>query len=94
MHHEKRLEEFKEQYIEEGYVSDTPYQWTIQSDEFERTINEHFTFYTKDGMIQENHAQNVFAIKNVTDKMEKYFTVEVFEDFVEDEKILIVGYKK
>lgn len=94
MHHEKRLEEFKEQYIEEGYVSDTPYQWTIQSDEFERTINEHFTFYTKDGMIQENHAQNVFAIKNVTDKMDKYFTVEVFEDFVEDEKILIVGYKK
>jgi len=45
-------------------------------------------------MIQENHAQNVFTIKNVTDKMEKYFTVEVFEDFVEDEKILIVGYKK
>ena len=94
MHHEKRLEEFKEQYIEEGYVSDTPYQWTIQADEFARTINEHFTFYTKDGMIQENHAQNVFDPKIVKEKMEKFFEVEMFKDFVEDEKILIVGYRK
>jgi hypothetical protein len=45
-------------------------------------------------MIQENHAQNVFDPKMVKEKMERYFEVEMFEDFVEDEKILIVGYRK
>ena len=94
MHHKKRLEEFKEQYIEEGYMSDVPYQWTISSDEYDSTISEHFTFYTKDGMIQEHHTQNVFDPEKVIIKMEKYFDVRMIEDFVEDEKILMVGYLK
>ena len=94
MHHKNRLEEFKEQYIEEGYVSDVPYQWTINSDEYDSTISEHFTFYTKDGMIQEHHTQNVFDPEKVIIKMEKYFDVRMIEDFVEDEKILMVGYLK
>ena len=94
MHHRKRLEEFREQYIEEGFVSDVPYQWTIQADDFDNTINEHFTFYTIDGMIQEHHTQNVFDPDRVKQKMEKYFKVEMIEDFVEDEKILMVGYLK
>ena len=94
MHHKNRLEEFKEQYIEEGYVSDVPYQWAISSDEYDSTISEHFTFYTKDGMIQEHHTQNVFDPEKVIIKMEKYFDVRMIEDFVEDEKILMVGYLK
>ena len=94
MHHPKRLEEFEEQYIEEGYVSDLPYQWTIQSDCFDRTISEHFTFYTPEGIVQENHTQNVFDPSKIRKMMEMYFDVRMIEDFVEDEKILTVGYKK
>ncbi len=94
MHHKERLNEFKEQYIEEGFVSNIPYQWTISCDEYDSIISEHFTFYTKDGMIQEHHTQNVFDLDNVKQKMEKYFKVKAIEDFVEDEKILIVGYLK
>ena len=94
MHHKNRLKEFSEQYIEEGYVSDVPYQWTISSDEYDSTISEHFTFYTKDGMIQEHHTQNVFDPELIIKKMKPYFNVRMIEDFVEDEKILMVGYMK
>ena len=94
MHHLKRLEEFEEQYIEEGYIRDLPYQWTIQSDAYDNTISEHFTFYTAEGMVQENHTQNVFDPETVRKKMERYFDVLIVEDFVEEEKILVVGYRK
>ncbi|MBR5341547.1 MAG: class I SAM-dependent methyltransferase [Erysipelotrichaceae bacterium] len=94
MHNLKRLEEFREQYIEEGYVDSVPYQWTIMSDEYENTINEHFTFYTDEGMIQEHHSQNVFDPEMIQEKMKDLFKTEIIEDFVEDEKLLIVGYKK
>ena len=94
MHSIKRIDEFKEQYIEEGFVLDTPYQWTIMSDEYENLINEHFTFYTKDAMIQEHHTQNVFKLDSVKEKMNNLFNVRAIEDFVEDEKLLLVGRKK
>lgn len=94
MHSIKRIKEFKDEYIEEGYLSDTAYVWTINSDEFDNTINEHFTFYTKDAMIQEHHTQNVFEIEYVKKIMEKYFEVEVIDDFIEDEKVLMIGRKR
>ena len=94
MHSIKRIDEFKDQYIEEGYVLDTPYQWTIMSDPFDNLINEHFTFYTKDAMIQEHHTQNVFDINLIKEKMAKLFDTKIIEDFVEDEKILVIGEKK
>lgn len=93
MHSISRLKEFKDQYIEEGFVLDTPYQWTIMSDPYENLINEHFTFYTKDAMIQEHHTQNVFDIDLVKNKMNNLFDTRVIEDFVEDEKILVIGRK-
>lgn len=94
MHHKERLNEFKDQYIEEGYVDDVPYQWTILSDEFDNTISEHFTFYLNDVMVQEHHVQNVFDLDMIKNKMAKYFDYQIIEDFVEDEKILVVGRKK
>lgn len=95
MHNPKRVEEFLEEYIEEGQIDEeTFYQWTINSDEDERTINEHFTFYKPDGMIQEHHTQNVFEISLVEEKLkENHFTVRCIEDFVEDEKVLFIGKK-
>lgn len=94
MHNTKRIAEFKEEYIEEGELEDIQYQWTINSDEESKTINEHFTFYTSDGMIQEQHTQHVFDIGLIIRKMENAgFTVKYIEDFIKDEKVLLVGRK-
>ena len=95
MHHLNRLNEFSLGYIEEGYVKDIAYQWTINSDIIDKTINQHFTFYFENGIIQEHHSQNVFEINYIKDKLIKVgFDVEVVEDFVKDEKVLMMGYKK
>ncbi len=95
MHNPKRLKEFQDEYIEEGQIDeDTFYQWTINSDIDESTINEHFTFYTKEGMIQEHHSQNVFDVNFVKDELANVgFKVEIIEDFIEDEKILFIAHK-
>lgn len=95
MHNPKRLEEFDEEYIEEGQIDeDVYYQWTINSDTFDRTVNEHFTFYTPEGMIQEQHIQNVFEPSVVKEKLKSVgLESEVVMDFIEDEKILFIGTK-
>lgn len=95
MHNPKRLEEFDEEYIEEGQIDeDVYYQWTINSDTFDRTVNEHFTFYTPEGMIQEQHTQNVFEVDDVKNKLKNVgLESEVVMDFIEDEKILFIGTK-
>ena len=96
MHNPKRLKEFAEEYIEEGKINDKIfYQWTINSDVDEKTICEHFTFYTPDGMIKEQHVQNVYDVDVVKNKLiECGFKVRVIKDFIEDEKILFIGEKE
>ena len=95
MHNPKRLKEFDEEYIEEGQIDENVYyQWTINSDTFDRTVNEHFTFYTPEGMIQEQHTQNVFEVDDVKNKLENVgLESEVMMDFIKDEKILFIGTK-
>lgn len=95
MHNPKRLKEFDEEYIEEGQIDENVYyQWTINSDTFDRTVNEHFTFYTPEGMIQEQHTQNVFEVDDVKNKLESVgLESEVVMDFIEDGKILFIGTK-
>lgn len=93
MHHIERLNEFKEDYIEEGYVLNTPYLWNIKADLIDSTIIQHFTFYTNEGMIHENHIQNIYDISSIKEKMLKYFNVGVIEDFIENEKVLMIGEK-
>jgi len=95
IHNPERLNEFKEEYIEEGKINDDVfYQWTINSDISENVINEHFTFYTPNGMIQEHHTQNVFAVETIKNKLQdSFFNVRIIEDFVEKEKILFIGTK-
>ena len=95
MHNPKRLKEFDEEYIEEGQIDENVYyQWTINSDTFDRTVNEHFTFYTPEGMIQEQHTKNVFEVDDVKNKLENVgLESEVVMDFIEDEKILFIGTK-
>lgn len=95
MHHPKRLYEFQNEYIEEGKIdNDTFYQWTINSDLLDKTLIEHFTFYTNNGMFQEQHVQHVFNINDVKDRLEKnLFKVQVIQNFIEDEKVLFIGTK-
>lgn len=93
MHSIKRLTEFKQEFIEEGYLNDVAYYWTINSDEIDNTINQHFTFYTKDGMIQEHHTQYVYDTNLINEYMSKYFKTVIIEDFIEDEKVLVIGEK-
>jgi len=93
MHSIKRLAEFKQEFIEEGYLNDIAYYWTINSDDIDNTINQHFTFYTKDGMIQEHHTQYVYDTSLINEYMSKYFKTVIIEDFIEDEKVLVIGEK-
>ena len=95
MHHEARLKEFEDEYIEEGSLDGLNYQWTINSDAYASTINEHFAFYTDEGLIQEMHTQNVFKPDMIKSKMSNYFKdIEIQDKFVPNEKILVIGRKK
>lgn len=93
MHSTKRIDEFLEEYIEEGIVLDTPYQWSILSDKYDHSIGQHFVFYTNDSILQEYHYQFVYDIDLIKDKMNKYFKTEIISDFIKDEKVLVVGRK-
>ncbi len=95
MHSTKRIEEFKDEYIEEGRVLDTDYQWAIISDPESNELQERFTFYMEDGIVNEHHVQNVFKIEDVEKKMiDAGFETEIVEDFIKDEKVLVMGVKK
>ena len=83
MHTPDRLEEFSEEFIEEGLIDDVPYQWTIMTHEDQ--IHHHFAFW-KDGlMLQEFHVQRVFNLNDILDLLnEEGFKTEVLVDFDQD----------
>lgn len=92
MHHIARIDEFAEEYIEEGFVHNVPYQWTIASDEVTNNLYEHFVFYEEDGIIQEHHVQHVFDAQKTKELLaECGFKATLVEDFIEDEKVLLIG---
>ena len=98
MHTPDRLEEFADEYIEEGLLDGTAYQWTIQSDEDK--VYQHFAFWTEEGILQEHHVQTVFDCDKVEQLMaDAGFDTEIFTDFTQPgihpgEKYFIVGRKK
>lgn len=96
MHALDRLKEFKEEYVEEGELTDgTQYIWTINSNEEDMTLSEHFTFFKKDDTIQEHHSQTVFTIEMIENKLNEIgFNVEIIKDFIPEEKVLIIGEKR
>ena len=94
MHHVERINEFADEYIEEGYVDDVPYQWTIQSDSLENILMEHFVFYEEDGVLEEHHVQQVFDYEQTVKLMEECgYETHGYNNFIPDEKVLIVGVK-
>lgn len=93
MHHHKRLNEFENEYIEEGSLQDgTQYQWTILSDKKNMTVHENFVFYTMDGLLKESHQQKIYSPEFISTIAKKYdIDIEWIIDFVNDEKILGIG---
>lgn len=80
MHTPDRLEEFEEEFLEEGYIGDMPYIWSISSED--NFIYQHFIFYLPDHMEQEQHIQCVFDPKDIEDMLEANgFSFEVYTDF-------------
>lgn len=94
-----RLEEFSEEYIEEGVLDEVQYQWTIQSDD--SFIHHHFTFWFENGHLeQEMHVQRVFDPEWMINNLHsRGYHVEVWTDFdlpgIESgEKIFIAAKKR
>ena len=93
-HHLNRLKEFKEEYIEEGQLSNVDYSWTILADDYNKTLMEHFAFYQNNEMIEENHLQHVFDYEKLKALLEaENFQVTYDTEFVKDEKVLFIGRK-
>lgn len=94
MHHKERLYEFEEEFYEEGYLGDVGYIFTIVSDIEEKTLHEHFTFYVDGNTLHEDHVQYVFEIEDIKSIMKDCgFKVKVIEDFVFNEKVMMIGEK-
>ena len=95
MHDVKRLDEFKEAYVEEGKIKDTSYIWTIEADELSFELFEHFSFFIRDHEYKEEHHQFVYECETIEEMMrEAGFDVLVLKDFIKDEKVLMVGVKR
>jgi len=84
IHTTERLEEFKDEFIEEGYIDDTPYQWSILSDE--NHICHAITFYLDKLPFTEQHIQTIFE-KEIVKKLldQTGFDYQVLTDFTKSE---------
>lgn len=95
MHTPDRLQEFNEEFIEEGMIDDVPYQWTIVTQDDQ--IHHHFAFWKDGKVMQEFHVQHVFDLDEVLKLLhEEGFITEVIVDFEQDqnapgEKYFIIG---
>jgi len=100
MHTENRIEEFKEEYLEEGIVCGHPFQWTILSMP-DGIINHHFAFFDENGSAQTlSFDQRVYPLQLILDHLENLNTnVECYSDFIQGihpdkEKYLFVVRKR
>lgn len=81
LHSMDRLKEFEEEYCEDGRIDETPYEWSIMSED--DYIYQNFAFYDVDARVHlEQHMQRVYDPSIVIEMLEKIgFQVEVFTDF-------------
>jgi len=85
-HTTERLEEFREEYVEEGEIKDAQYQWSILSEE--DYLTHHLTFWIKDETYMEEHVQRIYPLSFLKDCLkEAGFTVCVYTDFIEKETV-------
>lgn len=81
MHTQERLEEFAEEYCEDGMVDGVPYEWTILAQE--EYIYQNFVFYDKEAHPHlEQHIQRVYDPIWIQQQLEKLgFQVHIYTDF-------------
>ncbi|MEG0423523.1 MAG: class I SAM-dependent methyltransferase [Erysipelotrichaceae bacterium] len=99
VHSIDRLDEFKEEFYEEGTVHDLQYEWSIQSDDDQ--LYQNFIFFDQQAHAQlEQHRQRVYQPSWIKQQLELIgFKVEMFTDFdlkgiQPGEKIFFVGFKE
>lgn len=92
IHHPNRFDEFKEEYIEEGKLFNTNYQWSIQSIHYNK-IHHNIAFYEDDQTIINHVEQTVFKsddvealLKALSFEFERVSDYSV-DGFVFDEKL-------
>lgn len=84
VHSLDRLDEFKEEFLEEGCLDGTNYEWSIQSDD--DLIYQNFVFYDEAANAHyEQHIQRVYDPLWLKAEAEKCgFTVNIVTDFIHD----------
>ena len=98
MHSTLRLEEFSEEYIEEGEVADAQYQWTIEAED--DMLCHHITFWKENDVFSEEHIQRIYSLDTITEMLEKSgFSCQIYGDFdqkdlTEAEKWFFVCHKR
>lgn len=98
IHHINRMTEFLDEFIEEGKIDDTPYQWEIVSED--GYLYHHLVFFTKDGIKEEEHTQKFFTKEEIRECLDECgFDCLIYTDFTKDEneigeKYYIVATKR
>lgn len=78
-----RLDEFKEEFYEEGLVNGHEYTWSIIADD--PYLYHNFIFYDESARaFQEQHIQRVYTPKLLDTLLQPYFDYKVVTDFVKD----------
>ncbi len=93
-----RLDEFQDEFYEEGIVEGHEYTWSIISED--PYLYHNFIFYDEDAnAFQEQHVQRVYFPEQLDVLLKKYFDYEVYTDFdqngiCEGEKYFYICKKK
>lgn len=95
VHQERRIEEFQDEFIEEGYVLNVPYQWTIQTMDTNK-IQHQLVFY-EETLKKKVFTQTIFKLQEIKRMLEALnFTFEIKSHLSEssfDEKYYIKARK-
>jgi SAM-dependent methyltransferase len=80
VHSEQRRLDLQDEYIEEGYLDSTPYQWVIESEDDK--IYHTLTFYINNTPVSEYHMQTVFTKDKIKELLLKNgFEYTVYTDY-------------
>ena len=81
IHAKERLEEFQEPFIEEGYIDDVAYQWSIETSE--NRLYHHFCFWENENTSEYSFYQTVFDVEEIISSLiELGFSCDIWTDFI------------